>query len=82
MGMDPRADGWVFPGGQVGTGGWATATKVDVLAARTLGQLWWQLGQAGPHPSAIPCARPQAPSRHLSEASRTLSTSTQDLGPR
>ncbi|XP_016068069.1 PREDICTED: kinesin light chain 3 isoform X2 [Miniopterus natalensis] len=34
------------------------------------------------HPSAIPCACPQFPNRHLSEASRTLSTSTQDLGPR
>lgn len=40
---------------------------------------------AGPGPAPcppLPCACPQFPSQHPSEVSRTLSTNTQDLGPR
>ena len=41
--------------------------------------LGWGSPVSRPHP---PRACPQFPRQHLSEASRTLSTSTQDLGPR
>lgn len=59
------------------------AIRIDKLAARLLGSNpRGSCSRAVSGPSPTPCACPQFPSRHLGEASRTLSASTQDLGPR
>lgn len=48
-----------------------------------LGVALWQLASwVLPLDPPLPCVCPQFSHQHLNEAARTLSTSTQDLGPR
>lgn len=57
------------------------AIRIDKLAARLLGSNpRGSCSRAVSCPSPTPCTCPQFPGRHLREASRTLSASTQDLG--
>ena len=69
---------WVDAGGWRGWSGVGTGRWADKQAGG-IAPLGWGSPVSRPHP---PPACPQFPRQHLSEASRTLSTSTQDLGPR